>query len=262
MQGMVPAEFTEGSSGLIVTAIHAGTAMRPSLEALCGLENRQRFREEDPFTDGWTRISDNRIVGLRSRFEVDLNRARDKSVYRVPADCWGLEVWNGVLPDTEIALSLAAYDAFYAATGAFVERLLSQHARVMIYDLHSYNHQRQGPGIDDDPEGAPEINLGTANIDRGSWGPVLDVLSTALRKGPDGREYDVRENVRFKGGHFSCWLNQRFGPSVCPVAIEFKKVFMNEWTGEPDAAAIERIRSLLAASIAPVMRATNTMEHA
>jgi N-formylglutamate deformylase len=88
------------------------------------------------------------------------------------------------------------------------------------------------------------------------------VLSAALRKGPDGRSYDVRENVKFKGGHFSYWLNQRFGPAVCPVAIEFKKVFMNEWTGEPDEAVIQRIRSLLAGSIAPVMRATKALEHA
>src|SRR5689334_21156460 len=106
MQEVVPAEFTEGSSALLVTAIHAGSAMRSSLQALCALDAAQRLREEDPFTDRWTRISDNRIVGLRSRFEVDLNRPREKAVYRVPADCWGLQAWKKELPSSEVELSL------------------------------------------------------------------------------------------------------------------------------------------------------------
>ncbi len=256
------AVFIEGRSEVLVTAIHAGAAMRPALEAICKLDPSQRLREEDPFTDQWTTISDNRIVGLRSRFEVDLNRSRDKAVYRVRADCWGLDVWKCELPASEMDLSLRSYDAFYEATGALVERLLERHPRVIIYDLHSYNHQRQGPGVDDDPAGAPEINLGTANIDQDAWRSVLDALITALRSGAEERSYDVRENVKFKGGHFSYWLNQRFGAAVCPVAIEFKKTFMNEWTGEPDRAAIERIRALLAASLAPVIRATNELQHA
>jgi N-formylglutamate deformylase len=255
------AEFIEGSSGLLVTAIHAGSAMRPSLKARCLLSDAQRLREEDPFTDRWTGISDTSINGLRSRFEVDLNRPRPKAVYRVPEDCWGLEVWKGALPPAELDRSLADYDAFYEDTSRLVERLLLKRPRIMVYDLHSYNGQRQGPGLDDDAAGAPEINLGTANVDARTWGIVLEVLTTALSKGPDGRTYDVRANVKFKGGHFGHWLHQRFGARVCPVAIEFKKTFMDEWTGAPDAAAIERIRALLASTIAPVMRATNALHH-
>lgn len=262
MTSTTAATYTEGPSALLVTAIHAGKAMRPSLKALCHLNEAQRLREEDPFTDRWTTISDNSIIGLRSRFEVDLNRPRTKAVYRTPADCWGLDVWNGILPTVEVERSLATYDEFYETTGAMVERLLSMHPRVMIYDLHSYNHQRQAPGVDDDPALNPEINLGTANIDRDVWGEALDVLTSALMKGPDDRKNDVRENVKFKGGHFGFWLNERFGARVCPVAIEFKKVFMDEWTGAPDEAAIERIHALLTATIAPVMRATNAVEHA
>lgn len=236
--------------------------MRPSLKALCWLDEAQRLREEDPFTDRWTTISDNSIVGLRSRFEVDLNRSREKAVYRVPDDCWGLDVWGGELPRIEVERSLVTYDSFFEATAALIERMLSRHARVVVYDLHSYNYQRQGAGIVDDPAGAPEINLGTANVDHETWNEVLDVLHASLSKGPDGRSYDVRENVKFKGGYFSYWLNERFGPRVCPVAIEFKKVFMNEWTGEPDDDSIERLHALLTASVAPVMRATNALQHA
>lgn len=255
------AQFAAGSSALLVTAIHAGAAMRPELEAICNLTPTERLREEDPFTNQWTTIADNRIVGLRSRFEVDLNRSREKAIYRVPEDCWGLDVWNTPLPDDEVGKSLAAYDDFYDIAAALVERMLERHPHVMIYDLHSYNHQRQGPGIDDDPAGAPEINLGTAHIDHALWGPVLLVLRAALLKGPDGRTYDVRDNVKFKGGYFSQWLNERFGPRVCPVAIEFKKTFMNEWTGKPDQQAIDRIHALLTTTIIPVMRAMEPLAH-
>ena len=253
------AEYRAGSSNILVTAIHAGSAMRSSMEKLCALDRSQRLREEDPFTDEWTTISDNRIIGLRSRFEMDLNRPREKAVYRVPDDCWGLQAWKGTLPLEEVERSLAGYDGFYERTGALVERLLDRHPRVFIYDLHSYNHQRQGPGIDDDPSGAPEINLGTAHIELPLWERVVDALTDALRTGPDGRAYDVRANVKFKGGYFGQWLHDRSGPRVCPVAIEFKKVFMNEWTGEPDRAAIHRIGELLAASIGPVSHAMNSM---
>lgn len=256
------AVLKEGKGSLLVTAIHAGSSMRASMEECCVLDRSQRLREEDPFTDRWTDISENRIVGLRSRFEVDLNRPRDKAVYRVPSDCWGLEVWREGLPEEEVQRSLATYDEFYADVGEMVERMLERHPHVTVYDLHSYNHQRQGPGLEDDPQGAPEINLGTANVPLDHWAPVLEVLTTALRIGPDGRSYDVRANVKFKGGHFSKWLNDRFGPRVCPVAIEFKKVFMNEWTGEPDEVAMARIRALLAASVVPVLRAVNELQHA
>ncbi|MBL7952379.1 MAG: N-formylglutamate amidohydrolase [Flavobacteriales bacterium] len=262
MTSTTAATYTEGPSALLVTAIHAGKAMRPSLKALCKLDEVERLREEDPFTDRWTDIAENTIVGLRSRFEVDLNRPRAKAVYRMPTDCWGLDVWEGTMPTIEVERSLATYDAFYESTGALVERLLSMHERLMVYDLHSYNHQRRGPGLLDDAALNPEINLGTANVDHDTWGDVLDVLTAALLTGPDGRSYDVRENVKFKGGHFGCWLNERFGARVCPVAIEFRKDFMNEWTGEPDAEAIARIHALLTSTIAPVMQATKLMQHA
>ena len=40
----------------------------------------------------------------RSRFEVDLNRPREEAVYRVPEDCWGLDVWRGGRLDSSLRL--------------------------------------------------------------------------------------------------------------------------------------------------------------
>ena len=53
-----------------------------------------------------------------------------------------------------------------------------------------------------------------------------------------GHHLDVRENVRFRGGHLSRWCRRRYPDTGCVLAIEFKKVFMDEWTGEPDVAHI------------------------
>jgi cardiolipin synthase A/B len=46
----------------------------------------------DPFTAQLARVAPTRLIALRSRFEVDLNRPRERAVYRGPADAWGLEV--------------------------------------------------------------------------------------------------------------------------------------------------------------------------
>jgi hypothetical protein len=67
---------------------------------------------------------------------------------------------------------------------------------------------------------------------------------------------DVRENVRFRGGHFAEWVHERFPDSGCALAIEFKKTFMDEWTGEPDS---ERIGWLARALAATVPRVTSEL---
>jgi hypothetical protein len=49
-----------------------------------------------------------------------------------------------------------------------------------------------------------------------------------------GRTLDVRENVRFGGAHLVQWIHERYPDTGCALALEFKKVFMDERTGEPD----------------------------
>jgi len=58
-----------------------------------------------------------------------------------------------------------------------------------------------------------------------------------------GRRLDVRENVKFQGGHFSRWVHQTYPESGCALAIEFKKFFMDEWTGVVDEAALSALVS-------------------
>ena len=57
----------------------------------------------------------------------------------------------------------------------------------------------------------------------------------------DDAHLDVRENVRFEGRHLAQWVHENYGDVGCALAIELKKVFMDEWTGELD---VERMSQL------------------
>ena len=236
-------QFLHGEGPLVAAAVHAGHAVRDDVFANLTLEDRERLREEDPFTDQWTEIAPTRVVGLRSRFEVDLNRPREKAVYRRPEDAWGLNVWKREPPDSVIAESLAEYDAFYAATRELLSEIERDCGRFVVFDLHSYNHRRGGPDAPpDDAAENPQVNVGTGTMDRARWAPVVDRFLSDLRAYdfPGGR-LDVRENVKFRGGQFSRWVHETFPQSGCALAVEFKKFFMDEWTGMPDS---ERIRAI------------------
>ena len=65
-----------------------------------------------------------------------------------------------------------------------------------------------------------------------------------------GRNLDVRENVKFFGGHLPAWIHQNFPRTVCALAIEVKKFFMDEWTGQLDADKHQAIGQALAQAAA------------
>ena len=68
-----------------------------------------------------------------------------------------------------------------------------------------------------------------------------------------GRHLDVRENVKFFGGNHPRWAHETFPGSACVIAIEFKKFFMDEWTGEPDMVLVEAIGQALAGTVPGVL---------
>ena len=76
----------EGDGPLVAAAVHNGHDLRPEVADIMVLAEADRLREEDPHTGRWATVAPTRLVGRRSRFEVDLNRPRDKAVYRLPED--------------------------------------------------------------------------------------------------------------------------------------------------------------------------------
>lgn len=248
---------TGDQTPVAAAALHDGHALRPDVRAALALGDEQRLREEDPFTAQWADAVETRLIGLRSRFEVDLNRPRERAVYLQPEDAWGLHVWRDTPPPSMVAASLAQYDAFYAAADQTLARMRELWGKFVVLDLHSYNHRRDGPTAPPaDPATHPEVNIGTSNMDRHRWAPVVDGAIAHLSTVDFmGRTLDVRENVRFRGGHFPQWIHDTFSGHACALAIEFRKSFMDEWTGAPDVAHVQAIRHVLASLVPELQRA-------
>ncbi|APG94795.1 N-formylglutamate amidohydrolase [Sinorhizobium americanum] len=244
-----------GQSPVVATAIHNGHAMRDAAKRLCGLTEEERLREEDPFTEFIVRDVPNRIVVHRSRFEVDLNRPRDGAIYMRPEQAWGLNVWTGELPSEITETSLAMHDEYYAMLKSYLSGIERCHGRFVVLDVHSYNHRRAGrqakPTLAAE---APDVNIGTFSMDRKKWAPVVDRFVEAVRSFdfPGGR-LDVRENIAFQGrGYQARFIHEQFPQTGCAIAVEFKKIFMEEWTGEPFAETLGALRQLLASTL-PVL---------
>lgn len=236
MENYLPWVLERGQGPLVAAAIHDGHEVREDVQPLLAISEADRLREEDPFTSEWTDVAPTRIIALRSRFEVDLNRPREKAVYLTPNDAWGLQVWRESPPNDFVERSLAVYDAFYDEVGALLRRMVDRYGRVVVLDLHTYNHRRQGPeGPAADSHENPDINVGTGTMDRRKWSSVVDRFIVDLRNYDFlGRHLDVRENVKFRGGQFPARIHREFPEHVCVLAVEVKKFFMDEWTGRPD----------------------------
>lgn len=246
-----------GASPVIGTAIHDGHGMREQLRALTALTDAERLREEDPFTGYLIRDLPSRIVVHRSRFEVDLNRARAQAVYLTPEQCWGLHAWRETPPDAAVTDSLQFHDDYYDMLALMLRQVEKRHGAFAVLDVHSYNHRRDGPDAAPAPAAdAPDINIGTFSMDRGRWAHVLRALTDHFAAADiAGRKLDVAENIAFQGrGEQTRFIHAAFPRNGCAIAVEFKKIFMDEWTGEPDWRVLGELRALMASAL-PVLEA-------
>ncbi len=246
---------------VVAVAIHDGRSIRDELLPLLAISPEERFREEDAFTSVWTHIAPTRVVATRSRFEVDFNRPRHRSVYLTPKDAWGLKVWKSTLPTDAIEHSRALYDAFYDQMRSLFDELAAQHGQFFVYDLHSYNHQRGGPDADYcDPKDNPQINICTGGMDLDRCGVVVDRFEEALSSYNFlGGKLDVRRNVRFRATRFSRWVHENYPGVGISLALEVSKFYMNEWTGAPNEEPMHAITAALRSTVKPVYQAMSSL---
>src|SRR5690606_9247813 len=126
-----------------------------------------------------------------------------------------------------------------------IQRTIDDHGYFVVFDIHSYNCKRSGPLEEVDHEANPQINLGTI-YNHPKWRPLIQYFMTSIQNQTHlSQSIDIRENVKFKGGYLSKFINEKFGEKGCVLSIEFRKDFMNEWTGLPYQPIILEYKQLL-----------------
>ncbi len=252
-------KVNEFRSPLVATAIHNGHELRSGIKHYLAIDEYDRLREEDPYTEYFTDVAMNQLIVNTSRFEVDVNRPREGAVYRTPEQSWGLNVWKKDAPVSVWEYSLQEYDFFYSLLDRLISKIVDYWGYVIVYDIHSYNHRRRGRNEkEDDPEENPDVNIGTGSMDRKIWSPVVDRFISVIEDCSfQGRKLHVAENIRFKGGYMANWIHTRFPGKSCVLSIEFKKIFMDEWTGAVDLLAIHELKKALNNTVLSVLNAAN-----
>ncbi|MCK4749359.1 MAG: N-formylglutamate amidohydrolase, partial [Bacteroidales bacterium] len=103
---------------------------------------------------------------------------------------------------------------------------------VVLFDMHSFCYQREQKTNWFDDE-KPEINLGTRFINRQFFSPLVDCFLEGV-SGTRIGEHPMRvgENELFPGGYITRKFAKKYNRQVLVLAIEYKKIFMDERTGE------------------------------
>lgn len=230
-------------------AIHDGQQIDPFIDPYINLNESERLREEDPFTAVMAELPMNQFIVGSSRFQLDLNRKIEDSVYLRPDQAWGLQVWKDSLPENIVTELYLDHKNIYQEIEEQIQETIDQFGYFVVYDIHSYNAKRNGSEEEVDTEINPQINLGTAYVDP-KWQPLIEQLMDFISKDSlyDG-PIDIRENIKFKGGYLSQLINKKFGAYGCVLSIEFRKDFMDEWTGAPDLPRVVSCKQLLMNSI-------------
>ena len=229
----------------LAVVLHSAGRVRPGLGKYLGVSRIERLREEDPYMERFAEDFPLRLIARDSRFEYDLNREIGKAIYPVNGLKWGLQVWRQPLPESEIGITLAKYREFHALLDLMIKWLLESHRHVILFDLHSYCYRREVDRAwwEDD---LPEINLGTRSVNRSYFSAPVDLfLNTVSGIRMDGHLLRVGENQAFPGGYLTRKYAGTHNRQVLILAIEYKKVFMDERTGELYPEKLELLRKNL-----------------
>ncbi len=239
----------QASGPLISLALHDGHFIDEDLLIHIALDEHERFREEDPYSAEIANLPITQVVVHSSRFMIDLNRPKDKAIYRHEEDAWGLKVWKEQFPESLKSTLMSYYNHFYQQIENLIKEKIKSYGYFLILDIHSYNHRRESPFKVSPSSESPEINLGTF-YNHAKWQPICKEFLGYLSACKIADEFpDVRENIVFKGGGFTQWVNKNYGDQGCVISIEFKKTFMDEWTGRANFRHIVHLNRALRGAI-------------
>lgn len=213
-------------------AMHAGDRLRPDIQDALAVSPQDKYREEDPFTDLFIRDFPIQIICRDSRFEYDVNREYQRGIYDEHKKTWGLKVWKHDLTAEQRAQSLAKHQEFHDLLDIITSFMLQHNQRAVLFDMHSYCYQRETrqAWYEDDK---PEVNVGTKAVNRELFGEMIhNFMQDLATIRVDSKPVRVLENDIFFGGHLSRRLSAKHYERVLVLALEFKKTFMDEWSGQ------------------------------
>lgn len=213
-------------------AMHAGKRIRPEVLEKMMVSKADRFREEDPFTDRFIKDFPMQIIGRESRFEYDLNREPFRAIYDTKEKSWGLKIWRQKLTQQERTIPIMKHNEFHDLMDIVTAYLLQQNRYAVIFDMHSYCYQREEIlAWFEDPK--PEINVGTKAVNRNLFGSGIEKLIEQLSLTRiNGYPIRVMENALFEGGYMARRLSQANYDRLLVLALEYKKIFMDELSGK------------------------------
>ena len=213
----------------IVTAIHAGGRIRDELQPLLNLSAKERAYEDDIATDRIIQGLPSTIWGLDSRAEYDLNRPPETALPLTPEMFWGVKVYREQPTPEMNRQSLDKYKAFYLFMGSCVKIILERFGFCIVYDIHSYNIDRQVAKGFSPP---PVFNLGTEQLDRLKWkGPIGGWLQQLRLIEIPGVQTTVAENGIFSGRGEFCRRLTRWDTNILVLPTEISKIYMEEREG-------------------------------
>ena len=236
---------------ILVTAVHAGRAVPKALIPYLNPQHDLARREEDPLTEYFAQTPYNVFATTWSRFAGDLNRTRAKALDTSLESTWGIPIWHSQPPAYLIEQLLQEHDRFYQLMQYWLEQLIKVFHSVLVIDIHSYNHQRDGIGQPADARQNPDIDLGMTTLDKDRFGQLAYTLKDrlqfntqrALQNSGINYQLDVRENVRYPdGGHWPEWVYKNYADKICTVTLEYKKFYMDEWSNHADLNKVEACR--------------------
>ena len=212
-------------------AMHAGHLVRSGLDNVMLATEKDRFREEDPYTERFIKKFPIQIIGRDSRFEYDLNREAGRAICDHEENIWGIRVWKNELDREERNFSLIKHQEFHDLMDIVVEYLNRQNRYSVVFDMHSYCYRREVTiSWYDDPR--PEINIGTGAVNRTVFDRVIEDFKNHLSNMRiDGYPVRVAENEVFRGGYLAKRLSKAYPDRLLVLSLEYKKIFMDEVTG-------------------------------
>ena len=222
-------------------AVHDGHQFRRSLWENCLHTEYERWYEEDPCTKQMVESMPIVIAGCDSRFEYDLNRSPDGAIY---SDAWGKQLWRTPLSKEEYDHSLEKHRRFYEVVHALIATLEKKFGKLIVFDMHSYNHLRWDREV-------PTWNLGTININNARFGGIVEAWRQRLEGMtlPHDITSSARINDTFQGnGFFLRYISGTFQNTLV-LATEIAKVYCDELSGiiypEVVASVQEQLKVLI-----------------